>query len=73
MNTLQTPSRASSLNPFDIGTVGQEPTTLTRGAKASFMPNEVVEEVEEFGCVDWYLYPRFRGRKGGIRSSSVVK
>lgn len=65
MNTVTAtaPSRISSLSPFGIGAVTTARAAVSRQVKASFASHEAPEEVEEFGCVDWYLYPKVRGRE----------
>lgn len=74
MNTLQTPSRTSSLNPFDIGAITQDPSAPVLRVEAAVTPNaEALDELVEFGCVDWYLYPSIRGPKRTAQPSSVSK
>ena len=63
MNRPQPPSRISSLNPFEAGTITADPTTPGFRIPTSVTPHEVLDEVEGFGCVDWYLYPNVRGRR----------
>ena len=66
MNTSHAPGRISSLDPFAIGAVETQ-TTLSHRVMSASTPNEAVEEIAEFGCVDWYLYPSVRGTERAAR------
>ena len=75
MNGIHSPSRISSLNPFEIGAASPAPSSPHHLLKAPSLPVEPAGTVEELGCVDWYVYQglRHRAPRRGNRSKARAK
>ena len=70
---VQAPAaRIAGLNPFDLASAAGEVRQAQHirvkkqeyGARSRQLEDQIVDEPEEFGCVDWFLYPDRGAGKG---------
>ena len=64
----QTAARIAGLNPFDMASAAVETQRVRVKKRELAHPRQpedkMFDEPEEFGCVDWYLYPERYPAKG---------